>query len=395
LKGEEALVKLTADFIYSLGVLAPVLMPTYEQGAIFLVTDLEKITYKYTSEKFDVAAWRVGCPIEKNGMADTCLKKRAPVTVEHVRSKYGIRLQARVHPLYDSISSDLIVGTLGIVYPSEPVVARAFPELAPMLAEMFPEGAFIYMTGRHRVSHRQASSKFEIPDVQVEVPIQEGTVSAEVLKYKKPISRELKASHYGVPALVMAYPLTEKDKDGVPQITGTFGLALPKTSSAKLREIADTLTKALEEIAKVVQDIAIAAGNVAANYQQVDANVTAVFTLSENINEVIGFIKQIADETKMLGLNAAIEAARAGESGRGFGVVAEEIRKLSDESRQTVGKIRELINSIAEKLTETSTLSAASMNSGEEQAAATEQLTASVQEILALAQELDAISKLV
>ncbi|MEQ8176452.1 MAG: methyl-accepting chemotaxis protein [Syntrophomonadaceae bacterium] len=389
------MVKLTADFIKTLGVLAPVLMPTYEQGAIFLVTDLEKITYKYTSDKFDVAIWKVGSTIEKNGMADTCIQKNAPVSIEYVRSKYGIRLQAQVHPLYDSISSELIVGTFSIVYPSEPVVARAFPELAPMLAEMFPEGAFIYMTGRHRVSHRQASNKFDMPDVQVEVPIQEGTVSAEVLKYRKPISRELNDSHYGVPALVMAYPLAEPDKDGLPQITGTFGLALPKTNAATLRKIADTLKRALEEIAKVVQDIAIAAGNVAANYQQVDANVAAVFDLSENINEVIGFIKQIADETKMLGLNAAIEAARAGESGRGFGVVAEEIRKLSDESRQTVGKIRELTNSIGEKLTETSTLSAASMSSGEEQAAATEQLTASIQEILALAQQLDAISKLV
>jgi methyl-accepting chemotaxis protein len=109
----------------------------------------------------------------------------------------------------------------------------------------------------------------------------------------------------------------------------------------------------------------------------------------------MGFIKQIADETKMLGLNAAIEAARAGESGRGFGVVAEEIRKLSDDSRETVVKIRDLTRSIEEKLNETASLSAASMRSGEEQAAATEELNASVEEILALAQELDSISKLV
>jgi methyl-accepting chemotaxis protein len=54
----------------------------------------------------------------------------------------------------------------------------------------------------------------------------------------------------------------------------------------------------------------------------------------------------MADETQMSGLNAAIEAARAGDAGRGFGVVAEEIRKLSDQSKQTAEQIRQLTKTI-------------------------------------------------
>jgi len=79
--------------------------------------------------------------------------------------------------------------------------------------------------------------------------------------------------------------------------------------------------------------------------------------------------------------------------GRGFGVVAEEIRKLSDDSRQTVKKIRHFTQEINEKLAETSSFSEFSLRSGEEQAAATEELNASLEEILALAQELENISK--
>ena len=76
-------------------------------------------------------------------------------------------------PIFDDEQPESIVGTLSIIYPSEPVVARAFPLPGPHAFEMFPEGAFIYMTGRHRYSHRQASAKFDMPDIQLEAPIPE------------------------------------------------------------------------------------------------------------------------------------------------------------------------------------------------------------------------------
>jgi len=115
--------------------------------------------------------------------------------------------------------------------------------------------------------------------------------------------------------------------------------------------------------------------------------------LSEAIHEVLGFIKQIADETKMLGLNAAIEAARAGDVGRGFGVVAEEIRKLSDESKETVVKIRDLTEQINNKVYETSQKSDLTLRATEEQAAATEEITASVEEITAMSEEMKRVSQ--
>lgn len=386
---------LTHSNVKSFEKFAPYLVETYEQGVIFLISDLEKTVAKYHSKKFDIPVMRVGEPIEKDGMADTCIRQKKPITMDFVRAKYGIRVRAEVMPIFADDLTDNLTGTLSVIYPAEPVVARAFPDLAPMLSEMFPEGAFIYMTGRHRYSHRQSSKQFDMPDLQLEAPIPEGSIPWEVIKNHQPISRELDASHYGFPVLVMNYPLFEADSAGKKKITGTFGLALPKTTALKLRQMSDNMAKALEEIAGVVQQVAASATEVSANYQKVDANVSAVNALSNNINDVMGFIKQIADETKMLGLNAAIEAARAGDVGRGFGVVAEEIRKLSDDSRQTVVKIRQYTQEINDKLSETSSFSEVSLRSSEEQAAATQELNASIEEILALAQELEAISKIV
>lgn len=74
---------------------------------------------------------------------------------------------------------------------------------------------------------------------------------------------------------------------------------------------------------------------------------------SDEIKKMVEIIKSIADETKLLSLNAAIEAARAGQSGMGFAVVAEEIKKLSDLSTEQVKKISISIKEVRDDITET------------------------------------------
>ncbi|GCF84276.1 methyl-accepting chemotaxis protein [Geobacter sp. SVR] len=111
-------------------------------------------------------------------------------------------------------------------------------------------------------------------------------------------------------------------------------------------EASHSTAEAANTGAGVVQETIAGMSVIAGRVEQTSKTIEALGSRSEQIGAIIGTIEDIADQTNLLALNAAIEAARAGEQGRGFAVVADEVRALAERTTKATREIGEMIKAI-------------------------------------------------
>lgn len=186
-----------------------------------------------------------------------------------------------------------------------------------------------------------------------------------------------------------AWPIFENDK-----LIGVISVGTSMDRMEKLHNAAQTIAATTEEMSATAEEIAATATDLATDLESLKNASRKVLAEIERTDDILKFVSDVAANSNLLGLNAAIEAARAGEHGRGFSVVAEEIRKMADNSSAAVKDIKVILKEIrieTQDIVKTITTIA---QIGERQAAVSQEISASMQQLADTASEVEKIAEI-
>ncbi|WP_019121871.1 methyl-accepting chemotaxis protein [Brevibacillus massiliensis] len=263
-----------------------------------------------------------------------------------------------------------------------------FIAVAPYMSQLMLEDVHFCIADREKFVVSLPGKKLKMA-LYVGDPIRDGSLTKVALEEKRRIFRQGNKELYGVAHNAICLPLIENG-----EAVGCISIGISQEKNDKISQIAQSLAAMTEQISASAQSISQASQQLAVMTETMADTSVTVHKQMEDISEVTKFVFQVASQTNLLGLNASIQAAHAGEYGKGFSVVAQEIRNLAERSGESAKRIagqlkqiQDLISSMLQSIEESGSLT-------EENAASTEELAASIEELNSLAKKLSELSEL-
>ncbi len=255
-------------------------------------------------------------------------------------------------------------------------IIKCFEEIIEQLPAFFEEEIAFTLTDRERFVKFVESPNMP-PFAKVGEVIPKGELLREVMDTGKVKAFTVENYKDIMSIRVVAIPI----KDSVGKVVGAVSYGRSMDNSARVSKMSSELSTAAASILKIASEI----GNDIKDTRNINSSIVEEAKQTskkcESTDGIIQFINNIAGQTNLLGLNAAIEAARAGEFGKGFGVVAHEIRNLSDSSKQSITEINKILRSIKDSVKSVESNIEISINSSQKQEALLLQIIDSVKEL--------------
>ncbi|MDP4145495.1 MAG: methyl-accepting chemotaxis protein [Bacillota bacterium] len=264
----------------------------------------------------------------------------------------------------------------------------ALKTIFSVLPKLFSSDVAIGVTDKEKFMLVKQADTFKI-NISEGTLLKKGDMTYKTIMTKEKQSVQYPKDVYGFPIMAYCVPVINPNTNN---LVGTINYCVSMEKQNAITEMVNELQAFSQELAASSQELASSTQELSRNNENVNKLINETQTGITNMNDVIKYIKSIADTTNLLGLNAAIEAARAGEQGKGFAVVAGEIRKLASNSKDSTGQINETLDKIKENINSIIRVLNEFSITNETQAAHAEQIAMGSQRLSELSSKLSELS---
>ncbi len=270
---------------------------------------------------------------------------------------------------------------------SEAILVQ-YIQVLPIMQNLSSNDIGVAISDREKYIYYKAGKNLDLK-IKPGDPLKPGTAIVRAMEGKRQAVTRGDRAIFGLQYIAIAFPILSKNG------TVIGGAAAVESVERQdiLLEMAVKMSDALSNLASTTEQRSAQSEEIAAVCSKLTDVVSESQARVKKTDDVLSLIKNIAGQTNLLGLNAAIEAARAGEAGRGFSVVADEIRKLSRNTAESVQKISDIIKTVQSDSAYTSGQLLQMNDAMGQIAQAIAQVAGTIQQVGSLSAELDTMAK--
>ncbi|GFN24163.1 methyl-accepting chemotaxis protein [Thermanaeromonas sp. C210] len=266
-------------------------------------------------------------------------------------------------------------------------VLESLIKVLPFFKQVYPFDCMIAVSDTQKFVYYIPGAKVKIESL-VGKPVRPGDGLWEAVNEKEIQVSVIPREQWGFPFKNISIPIMNEEGN----VVGAMGVGFSLENQEMLQETAQTLVSSSQFILASSKELSASASYLYNRVEELRRLSSVMIKGLDRTNQILAFVEDVASNTNLLGLNAAIEAARAGEYGRGFSVVADEMRKLSARSAASVQEIRKYLEEINKEIGSLGTLVADLQALSSKQTSAVQEMVGVIDSFTQLAEKLQDLS---